>query len=361
MELGFLAFPLVGALAAFGFAVITDTRAVHIDHINVPPAVADSTGYNSDVVVSRLVDEIHEIEFQAKSHAQGREVEMNEESSPVAVLGEFFEIAPLIRVVQETTGLIPFSFSGEVVTADSEIELVLRGSDSNHHSYRVSQKAPKGQMALLIHKTAVETMRIIDPYLLAAYQFKKDFLTRDFGPTVEIVRRELANDDNSVHHKWMHNLLGIVRYQQGDLDGAIEEFRDAVKADLSFGSARLNWGVVLARQGFHEQAIELFRSVVNLRNESPTTKAAALSEWGFSLALLDRYEEAFGKFRDATEMDPHFADVYTSWAEVLSVLGHKQEAEQKSAQALRLAHGEVVYTENLIGRVQSRPATAIIN
>ena len=103
MELGFLAFPLVGALAAFGFAVVTDTRAVHIDHISVPQAVAEATGYNSDVVVARLVDEIHEIERQAKSHAEGRDVEMNEESSPVAVLGEFFEIAPLIRVVQETT------------------------------------------------------------------------------------------------------------------------------------------------------------------------------------------------------------------------------------------------------------------
>jgi len=360
MELGFLAFPLVGALAAFGFAVITDTRAVHIDHINVPPIVADATGYTSDVLVARLVDEIHEIEFQAKSHAEGRDVEMSEESSPVAVLGEFFEIAPLIRVVQETTGLIPFSFSGEVVTSDNEVELVLRGSDSNHHSYRISQKAPKGQLALLIHKAAAETMRIIDPYMLAAYQFKRDFLTRDFAPTLEIIRRELDNSD-SAHHKWMNNLNGIVRYQQGDLDGAIEAFSAAVHDDLSFGSARLNWGVVLARQGFHEHAIELFRSVVNLRNESPSTKAAALSEWGFSLALLDRFDEAFAKFHEATDIDPHFADVYTSWAEVLSVLGRKQEAEQKSAQALRLAHGEVVYTENLIGRVQSRPATAIIN
>ena len=82
---------------------------------------------------------------------------------------------------------------------------------------------------------------------------------------------------------------------------------------------------------------------------------------GFLQCRAERFDEAFAKFREATEMDPHFADVYTSWAEVLSVLGQKQEADQKSAMALRLAHGEVVYTENLIGRVQSRPATAIIN
>ena len=177
----------------------------------------------------------------------------------------------------------------------------------------------------------------------------------------ELIRRELANTDTR-NHKWMNNLWGMVLYQQADRGGAIEKFKAALAIDPNFASPLLNWGVVLARQGNNEEAIEKFRLVTsNRRNDaSPATKAAALAEWGFSLALLGRYDQAFDRFNEAIKTDPAFSDVYASWAEVLSALGRTDEAARMTAKSLKLAPTEVVYTENLIGSVQNLPATASI-
>mgnify|MGYP003347062232 CR=1 FL=1 len=128
----------------------------------------------------------------------------------------------------------------------------------------------------------------------------------------EAVKAELAKLGPFSKGEWAACVALAVALICWTLPDIVPIILDDPKHPLSVWLAtRLNWGVVLARQGFHEQAIELFRSVVNLRNESPTTKAAALSEWGFSLALLDRYEEAFGKFRTCllSGIDRHLQQV----------------------------------------------------
>ncbi|MEI6986811.1 MAG: tetratricopeptide repeat protein, partial [Rhodospirillaceae bacterium] len=130
----------------------------------------------------------------------------------------------------------------------------------------------------------------------------------------------------------------------------------------NFASPLLNWGVVLARQGHNDEAIEKFRMLVNDRwsDASPATLASAYSEWGFSLALLGRTDEAMAKFHKATQVDPGFADVYSSWAEVLSALGRADEAADMTALSLKMAPTEVIYTENLVGPVQNMPANSSV-
>lgn len=361
MNLGFLTVPLMMAAMAFGFAVVSDNQTVHIDRISVPGSVAGGTGYTPDVVINRLADEMHEITHQAQSRAQARAIELHGEKNALIVLADFLKVTPLIRVAQETAGLIPFTFNGEIVIRGKDLEMVLRGYDAQQKPNYIVTRAPADQIPQLIKTTAYEAMRVIDPYILAAYQFKKDFKSRDFTPTVDIIQRQLAEKDPQ-YTKWMYNLWGMVLYQQADRVGAIEKFRAALAADPNFASALLNWGVVLARQGNNQEAIEKFRMVVTNRRSdaSPTTRAAVYGEWGFSLALLGRTDEAFSRFRQATAADPGFADVYSSWAEVLSALGRADEAATMTAKSLKLAPAEVVYTENLIGPVQRLPATASV-
>ena len=361
MDLGFLTVPLTMAAMAFGFAVVTDTQTVHIDRISVPGAVSGATGYTPDVVINRLADEMHEIEHQAQSRAQARAIQLQGEKNALIVLADFLKVTPLIRVAQETAGLIPFSFNGEIVTRGKDLEMVLRGYDAEQKPKYIITRAPADQIPVLIKSTAYEAMRVIDPYILAAYQFKKDFKTRDFTPTVDIIQRQLAEKDPQ-YTKWMYNLWGMVLYQQADRVGAIEKFRAALAADPNFASAMLNWGVVLARQGNNQDAIEKYQHVIydHWGDASAATMAAAYSEWGFSLALLGRTDDAFARFHDATTTDPTFAEVYVSWAEVLSALGKGNEADRKSKKALQLAPTEVIYTENLIGPVQHLPATASV-
>ena len=359
MDLGFLTVPLTMAAMAFGFAVITDTQAVHIEKINVPASVSGPSGYTPNVVVARLADEMRSIELEAHTGAHARSIQLQGQKSWLIVLADYLKVTPLIRVAQESAGLIPFSFSGEIVMHGSDLEFVLRGYDDNSKPEYISTRGRADQLSGLIKQTAYEAMRAIDPYILAAYQFKRDYRTRDFTRTLGIIRRELTNTDTR-NHKWMYNLWGMVLYQQADRAGAIEKFKSALAIDPNFSSPLLNWGVVLARQGYNQEAIEKFQLLIaNRRGDaSLATKAAAQAEWGFSLALLGRYEQAFAMFKDATKTDPDFSDVFSSWAEVLSALGRTDEAAKMTARSLKLAPAEVVYTENLIGSVQNLPATA---
>ncbi len=365
MDLGFLSVPLTMAALAFGFAVVTDTQTVVIDKITLPAAVASAAnGYTPEVVVKHLADEMHEIERLAQSRAEARQLQLSGHKGAIAVLADFMKVTPLMRVAQETAGLIPFRFSGDVIVSGKDLEMVLRGHGSHQKSRHIIVKTPPDQLDKLIKVTAYEAMRMIDPYIVAAYQFRKDFKTRDYTPTLEIIQSELTDPEKktSPNRKWLYNLWGMVLYQQADRAGAIEKFQAALAIDPNFASPMLNWGVVLTRQGHNQEAIERFRSVIeNRRGDASTaTVAATYSEWGFTQALTGQYEQAFAKFRQSAATDPGFADVYASWAEVLSALGRTDEAASMTERSVKMAPTEVIYTENLVGPVQNLPATASV-
>ncbi|MEI6559959.1 MAG: tetratricopeptide repeat protein [Rhodospirillaceae bacterium] len=365
MDLGFLSVPLTMAAMAFGFAVVTDTQSVVIDKITLPAAVASATnGYTPEVVLKHLADEMHEIERQAQSRAEARKLQLSGHKSAVSVLADFMKVTPLMRVAQETAGLIPFKFTGDIIVSGGDLKMVLRGHGSHQKSRHIVVKAPPDQLDQLIRLTAYEAMRLIDPYIVAAYQFRKDFKSRDYTRTLEIIQSELGDSEKklSTNRKWLYNLWGMVLYQQADRAGAIEKFQAALAIDPNFASPMLNWGVVLTRQGHNQEAIERFRAVISNRrtDASEATLAATNSEWGFALALLGQYEQAFAKFRQAVSIDPGFADVYSSWAEVLSALGRADEAATMTERSVKLAPTEVIYTENLVGPVQNLPATASV-
>jgi len=359
MDFGLLTVPLTMIAMAFGFAVVTDTQTVHIDKITLSSAVGG--GYTPDVFINQLVDEMHRIEVEAQSKATARGIELAGHKNALMVLADYMKVTPLIRVAQESAGLIPFSFAGEVVGVGSTIEMTLRGHGATAKPVRIVTQSPSSDVSALIKSTAYEAMRVIDPYILAAYQFKRDFRTRDFTPTLGIISRELNNPEPA-SAKWMYNLWGIILYQQADRAGAIEKFKAALAIDPNFAAPMLNWGVVLARQGSNQDAIEKYKHVIydHWGDASYATMAAAYTEWGFSLALLGKTDEAFARFRDATTTDPTFSEVYVSWAEVLSALGRGADADKKSKKALQLAPTQVIYTENLIGPVQQLPATASV-
>ena len=360
MDLGFLLVPFFTGFMAFTLAVFHNISAVNIESISVPGAVAGRTGYTSDVVVKRLADRMQQIETQAQSRADAKQVLAKDSGGAAAVLGEFFQLTPLLRVVQSGFGLIPYTLSGEIVVLGPILEITLRGSDDKHNETLIREDGPLDDLPGLIDKAAYEAVRMIDPSLLAAYQFRHDYLTRDFTSTEDVIRTALVNPNVARSHKWVTNLWGIVLYQQSDNEGAIEKFREALRMDATFASPMLNWGVVLARQGRHQEAIGKFMQVVaGWRRGDPTdTLAAAYTEWGFSLALLGYTEEAFAKFRQATIADPMFSDVYSAWAEVLSAVGRSEEAQKMTIKAVAMAPEEVVNTDNLVGRIQRLPAVA---
>ena len=361
-QLRFLMVPVFTGLAAFTLAIFNSVDAINIESLTVPASAVGATGITPDFLIKTLVDRMEEIEHQAASRADHAPVIVQDDGGSAAVLGQYFGLTPLLHVVQTSFGLIPHSFSGEIVVQGNQMEMVLRGTDADRNESLIHTSAPLGDIDTLVNRTAYEMMRVVEPTLLAAYQFKKDYLTRDFTGTEEVLRRTLASEDVA-RHKWAFNLWGIVLDQQGDFDGAVEKFRQAAELDPSFTSPLLNAGVVLVRQGKREEAIAKFQQVTKVwRRGGPVdVLAAAYSEWGFALALMGRTQDAEAKFKQAVATDPTFSDVYLAWGEVLAANGRPDEAQSMAAKALKLAPVEKVFTDNLVGRIKELPAAAAIS
>ena len=352
--------PFFTGLVALSLAMFSNIEAVNIESISVPAPVVSKTGYTSEIMIKRLADRMHDIVEEAQSHADGKEVMVQDDGGSAAVLGTYFGLTPVLRVMQTSFGLIPFTLSGEIVQNSKGLVMALRGSDNQtEHVTLIRETGTIEDLPGLIDRTAYEAVRMIDPALLAAYQFKRDYLTRDFSKTENIIHRTLAADDPRPY-KWMYNLWGIVLYQQGDIEDAIVKFSKAVDLDHHFVAAQLNWGVALIRQGHPQDAIRKFAAVVQdwKRDDPVETLAAAYTEWGLSLALLGRTDQAIHWFKKAVEVAPSFSDAYTTWAEVLSAAGRGDEAATMTARAVALTSKERIYTDNLVGRNQRLPAMA---
>ena len=135
----------------------------------------------------------------------------------------------------------------------------------------------------------------------------------------------------------LHNFLGIALAEKGQLDGAIVQFREALRMDPD--SAKTHWhlGAALASQDAREEAtanlrrsvqldssngpahydlggilladrqldgaIEEFRAAIRLMPNS----VEAHSNLGLSLALAGKLDEAIDEFQRALTLDPEFA------------------------------------------------------
>jgi Flp pilus assembly protein TadD len=66
-----------------------------------------------------------------------------------------------------------------------------------------------------------------------------------------------------------HCNLGIALHHNGELDGAIAAFRDAVRIDPEYALAHLNLGVVLKANGDNAGAKSSFESYLRLYPNTP--------------------------------------------------------------------------------------------
>ena len=59
-----------------------------------------------------------------------------------------------------------------------------------------------------------------------------------------------------------YNDMGIVQQSKGDLDGAIQNYREALKLNPDFPEAMYNLGVALQAKGDLDGAIAQYRAVL---------------------------------------------------------------------------------------------------
>jgi len=150
--------------------------------------------------------------------------------------------------------------------------------------------------------------------------------------------------------------LGLALVRQGKLTEAIEHFKTALQIKPEYPDAHTNVGAALADQGKLAEAIDYYREAL----QSKPDDALAHYNWGVALARQGKMEEAIGHYRQALQSKPNYAEAHNNVGAALADQGKLAEAIDHYRQALQnkpdfaLGH----YNWGLALAQQGKPAAA---
>ncbi|HEV3104757.1 MAG TPA: tetratricopeptide repeat protein [Trinickia sp.] len=116
--------------------------------------------------------------------------------------------------------------------------------------------------------------------------------------------------------------LGNALKALGELDGAIERFRNALTLAPEFPLAHYNLGNAYAAAGRHEDAVDAFEKSLRLQPRDAST----YNNLGNALNALGRHEEAVEAFSRALSLRPGHAGAHNNLGMAMSALGRADEA-----------------------------------
>jgi serine/threonine-protein kinase len=129
-----------------------------------------------------------------------------------------------------------------------------------------------------------------------------------------------------------HNNLGVALNNQGKLDDAIAEWREAVRLSPELAPAHISLGNALRTQGKLREAEVECREALRLKPDDPLAHA----NLGNTLWDRGKPAEAISEYRAAIRLEPGLASLHHNLGFVLSQQGKLTEAEGEYRQAIRL-------------------------
>jgi len=137
-------------------------------------------------------------------------------------------------------------------------------------------------------------------------------------------------------HAGALQLMGVLRARDGAYETAIELFDRAIEADPAMASVHNNRGHALLALYRHGAAVASYDRALALQLEN----ADALNNRGTALQALMRVDEALASFERAGRVDPGFAAAHQNHGELLLELGER-DAAIAALQRARAAGGDV--------------------
>ncbi|OOZ39502.1 hypothetical protein BOW53_11365 [Solemya pervernicosa gill symbiont] len=128
------------------------------------------------------------------------------------------------------------------------------------------------------------------------------------------------------------NNLGIVLFERGMLDEAEKQYKKAIKLKPDFAEAYNNLGNAQRCLGRLEQAVQSYRLALNITDEY----LEARNNLGVSLSELSQYEAATECFNRVLEVNPNYADAHNNLAYALLKRGQYDDAIERCVTALEL-------------------------
>jgi protein O-mannosyl-transferase len=143
---------------------------------------------------------------------------------------------------------------------------------------------------------------------------------------------------------WMaHDYLGLQYLRQGQLDGAIVQFKKAVEIKPGFVDGLDNLGIALMQKGRVDEAITQFQNVLKIKPGYPD----ACNSLGIALLRKGRVDEAITSYEAALRTNPDFTDAHYNLGKALFDKGKMDEAIIQYQEALRIEPAYVGAHNNL--------------
>ncbi|MEE9270085.1 MAG: fused MFS/spermidine synthase, partial [Candidatus Krumholzibacteria bacterium] len=101
-------------------------------------------------------------------------------------------------------------------------------------------------------------------------------------------------DFSKPYNSWAYEL-----YQKGDLEGAIEKYKEAVEYDSNFAEARLNLAKILLATKRYEEAVDAYSGCLGLNLDDPDVLMAAHVGLGSAYAAQELFTDAERCYREA--------------------------------------------------------------
>jgi tetratricopeptide (TPR) repeat protein len=274
------------AILAFIIVVLVP-RSVVIEPISVPKDM-EERGYTPNVAALHLLDAMNKYAVRARTSGAGPNLALHKDPADFVLpfVGVSFKavvewILTFVRIEGRQ------NISGEIMRVGQELKLRLRknGGVVYESAVRIPQgpdrvdatdlkKDLKEALEALFDGAALGVFANTDPYFEAVANSDKN-PEAAFDLAKRIIADWPASDQNVV---WAHNLLGLLLYQKGKLDGdtgAVAEFKKmrdyaGLWDDARVATAHLNLGLAYNEQGRTDEAVNEFQSAIRIRPELGT-------------------------------------------------------------------------------------------
>jgi Tfp pilus assembly protein PilF len=130
----------------------------------------------------------------------------------------------------------------------------------------------------------------------------------------------------------MRNNLGVILARDGDLEGAMNQYQQAIAINPEYAEAHANLGHVLLSAGRFEAARSQLLEVLRLK----PSLAMAHADLGVINAAGGNYQEAIVHLSESLRLAPDDAETHSNFCFVLQHAGRVEEAIAQCREALRL-------------------------
>ena len=157
---------------------------------------------------------------------------------------------------------------------------------------------------------------------------------------VDEILRQIQTNPNNPN---LYNALGIVLERNGELNRAIEFYKEAIRVDKSYIKAYNNIGAIMYRKKEYKKAVEIFKLALSVDESDVSTYVNI----GAACNRAKFYEEGIEYLKKAISLNPKNSGTYTNLGNIYNKIREYNLALKAHKEALKLDPNSAINHANI--------------